>query len=153
MMVENELAWRWHDNLIYGLAFDIGDATRQEWWSDLLFDIDFIEEWACPPVGEHSFRVAAATLAFHNAGDLSISVEHGDSGGRNALNEWAIHSVSRKRLDLPFEHWRWEINLNMPAGGRIAFCSSGFTQTLRTEPRWVPEQRLPSRDRPPMALG
>ena len=31
----------------------------------------------------------------------------------------------------------------MPAGGRIEFCASGFSQTLRQEPRPIDEQHLP----------
>jgi hypothetical protein len=139
----DDLAWRWHDNLIYGLRLDIGDPEKQEWRSDLIFDIDFIAEWLCEPTDEFRFRVAPATLTFHDVGDLSIAIDHGDSGGRTALNEWSIDRVTRDRLDRPFDYWRWAIQLNMPPGGTIAFCASGFTQTLRSEPRLVAEQRLP----------
>jgi hypothetical protein len=142
----DDLAWRWHDNLIYGLRIELGDVDRQDWRSDLVFDIDFLAEWLCEG-GEFRFRVAPATLTFHQVGDLSLEIDHGDSGGRNALTEWSIDRVDRERLDRPFEYWRWTIHLNMPLNGRIAFCASGFTQTLRTEPRLVAEQRLPRRQR------
>lgn len=138
----DDLAWRWHDNLIYGLRLEIGESRKQDWRSDLVFDIDFIAEWLCEPSGEFRFRVAPATLAFHQVSDLSVVVEHGDSGGRTALNEWSIHEVSRVPLDRPFGYWRWTIQLNAPSGGRIAFCASGFTQSLRAEPILVTEQRL-----------
>ena len=139
----DDLAWRWHDNLIYGLQFNIGDPEKQEWQSELIFDIDFIVEWLCEPSGEYRFRVAPATLVFHEVGDLSLAIDHGDSGGRNGLTEWAINSVTRDRLDRPFGYWRWTIGLSMPPGGTIAFCASGFTQTLRSEPTLSLEQRLP----------
>jgi hypothetical protein len=139
----DDLAWRWHDNLIYGLQFNIGDPEKQEWQSDLIFDIDFIVEWLCEPSGECRFRVAPATLVFHEVGDLSLAIDHGDSGGRNGLTEWAINSVTRDRLDRSFDYWRWTIGLSTPPGGTIAFCSSGFTQTLRSEPTLSLEQRLP----------
>jgi hypothetical protein len=142
-VASDDLTWRWHDNLIYGVRFDIGDPDKQEWRSDLVFDIDFIAEWLCEPSGEFRFRVAPATLTFHDVGDLSISVDHGDSGGRNAMIELSIDSVTRERLVRPFAFWRWLIRLNSPKGGSIAFCASGFTQTLRDEPRMVAEQRLP----------
>ena len=137
-----DLTWRWHDNLIYGLAFEVGDAQRQDWRSDLVFDIDFIVEWLCQPTGEFRFRVAPATLAFHHVADLSVAVDHGDSGGRTALNEWSIDRVIRDRLDRTFDYWRWTMHLNLPSRGTIAFCTSGFTQTLRAEPKLVPEQRV-----------
>jgi hypothetical protein len=139
----DDLSWHWHDNLIYGLKLHIGDHERQEWHSDLIFDIDFILEWLCQPSGEFQFRVAPATLVFHQVGDLSLAIDHGDSGGRNGLTEWAINCVTRDRLDRPFDYWRWTIGLSMPSGGIIAFCSSGFTQTLRSEPTLSLEQRLP----------
>jgi hypothetical protein len=48
----------------------------------------------------------------------------------------AIDRIERTRIaeqkvcfDRPY--YRWEIHSNWPAGGRIAFCATGFTQTLR----------------------
>jgi hypothetical protein len=144
---DNDLIWRWHDNIIYGMRFDIGDIEKEEWRSDLVFDIDFIAEWICDAAGAHRFRVAPATLVFHNAGDLQIAISHGDSQGRNALSDLSIDRVTRERIDGPFEMWRWTVQLNAPAGGLISFCASGYTQTLRGEPRCVSEQRLRFRDR------
>jgi hypothetical protein len=135
--------WRWHDNLIYGMRFDIGDPAKQEWRSDLIFDIDFIAEWLCGPRGEHRFRVAPATLTFHDVCDLSLAIDHGESDGRTAMNELSINRVTRKRLVRPFDFWRWIIELNSPNDGTIRFCSTGFTQTLRREPMLVSEQHLP----------
>jgi hypothetical protein len=143
----DDLTWRWHDNLIYGIRFDIGDPAKQEWRSDLIFDIDFIAEWLCERAGEHRFRVAPATLTFHDVGDLSLAVDHGDSDGRTAMNELSIGRVVRERLDRPFDFWRWTIDLNAPAGGKIKFCSTGFTQTLRREPTLLTEQHLPRGER------
>jgi len=145
--ISDDLSWRWHDNLIHGLKLNIGDPEKQEWHSDLVFDIDFIVEWLCEPSGACRFRVAPATLVFHQVGDLSLAVDHGDSGGRNGLTEWAISHVTRERLDRPFDYWRWTIGLSMPPGGVITFCSSGFTQTLRSEPVLLLEQRVPRAER------
>ena len=38
----DDLTFRWHDNLVYGISFDIGDPARQDWRSELRLDIDFI---------------------------------------------------------------------------------------------------------------
>jgi hypothetical protein len=139
----DELAWRWHDNVIYGFGFELGEPAEGDWRSDLLLDIDFIEEWLCGAPNEVQFRVAPATLRFHDVTDLAISVDQGDSGGRNALSEWSINRVERQRLDRSFAYWRWTIHLHAPPGGSIAFCASGFTQDQRAEPMLVSEQRLP----------
>ena len=138
-----DLAWRWHDNVIYGLAFDRGEPDENDWRSDLVLDIDFISEWLCPAPGEFRFRVAPASLRFHDVTDFAIGVDQGDSGGRNALFEWSIDRVDRQRLDRTFDYWRWTIHLHAPPGGHIAFCASGFTQDQRAEAILVPEQRLP----------
>jgi hypothetical protein len=107
----DDLIWRWHDNVVYGIRFDIGDVERQEWRSDLVFDIDYIAEWTCDASGEHRFRVAPATLAFHDAGDLEIAISHGNSDGRTALSLWSIGRVNRERHDRPFQIWRWTVQL------------------------------------------
>ena len=146
---ENELVWRWHDNVIYGIKFDLGEPEKQDWRSNLVFDIDFIAEWLCEPSGECRFRVAPATLIFHDVGDLSILIDQGSSEGRNAMTECSIDRVTRTRLDRTFDFWRWTIKLNSPSGGKIEFCSSGFSQTLRAEPRVVSELRLPRGERHP----
>jgi len=139
----DDLTWRWHDNVIYGLSFDRGEPDEGDWRSDLVLDIDFIAEWLCQASGEFRFRVAPATLRFHDVTDFAISVDQGDSGGRNAIFEWSIDRVDRLRLDRTFDYWRWTIHLHPSPGGHIAFCASGFTQHQKAEPVLVLQQRLP----------
>jgi hypothetical protein len=139
----DELAWRWHDNVVHGLSFDRGEADEGDWRSDLVLDIDHIVEWLCGAPGETRFRVAPASLTFHDVTDFAISVDQGDSGGRNAIFEWSIDRVARQRLDRTFDYWRWTIHLLSPPGGTIAFCASGFTQEQSAEPMLLSEQRLP----------
>ncbi len=141
-----------HDNTVYGLRFDVGDAARGDWRSELVLDIDHIVEWVCAAAGRARFRVAPATLTFHDVTDLCIAADWGDSGCRTALNEPSIGSISRQRvggqkicLDRPY--YRWRIDLSLPPGGVIAFGASGFTQTLRAEPVLLDAQRLPAADR------
>ncbi|OAP41122.1 hypothetical protein AU381_04350 [Sinorhizobium glycinis] len=145
--LKDDLVWRWHDNLIYAIRFDIGDPERQEWRSDLVLDIDFIADWLCEPSGMFRFSVAPATLTFHDVGDLQLAIDHGDSDGRTAMSELSIDRVTRERLDRPFDFWRWTINLNSPPGGKIVFCASGHSQVLRAEPKIVAEQHLPRGER------
>lgn len=143
----------WHDNVIYGMRFDIGDAAQGEWRSDLVFDIDYIEEWVRDPTGGVRFRVAPATLNFHKVSDLRIAVDFGDSGGVNMINELSIAAITREPLVLKDRpgaplFYRWRIELNLPQGGEIAFGAGGFTQTLRADPVLLDQQRLPAAGRP-----
>jgi hypothetical protein len=142
--IADDLTWRWHDNVVYGLSFDRGEPDAGVWRSDLVLDIDYIVEWVCGASGEFRFRVAPATLSFHDVTDLAIAVDQGDSGGRNALFEWSIDRVERQPLERPMDYWRWTIHLHSPPGGSIAFCASGFTQTETAQAILVDEQRLPA---------
>ena len=150
-------AMSWHDNIVYGLRFDIGDASQGDWRRDLIFDIDYIAEWV--PSGEQGgepggerpvrFRVAPATLTFHDVTDLRIAVDFGDSDCNMAINNLAIANVTRAVVDdrqrFPDQdYYRWRIELNLPQGGEIAFGARGFTQVLRAEPVLLDEQWLPA---------
>jgi hypothetical protein len=147
-------ALSWHDNYVYGIHFSLGDIERGDWRSDLLLDIDYIVEWVCGADRQTRFLVAPATLAFHDATDLKLAVDWGDSGHRMALHEASVSTVARTRvadqkicLDRPY--WRWAIVLNSPNGGEISFGATGFTQTLRAEPVLLDEQKLPPASRTP----
>jgi hypothetical protein len=142
----------WHDNIVYGIRFDVGDFFQGDWHSDLILDIDHIVEWVCSIDGGARFRVAPATLTFHNVTDLRIAIDFGDSGCRTAINELSIAAITREPLedkerfpDQPYHLWRMELNL--PQGGEITFGASGFTQTLRAEPVLLDAQRLSAADR------
>ncbi len=139
----DELLLRWHDNTIHGLSFGLAEPEVGDWRSDLVLDIDHIVEWLCGAPSEVRFRVAPATLTFHDVTDFAIAVDQGDSGGCNALIEWSIDRVERQPLDRPMDYWRWTIHLHAPPGGSITFCASGFTQAETAEAILVDEQRLP----------
>ncbi len=137
----------WHDNYIYGLSISIGDFEAGDWRSDLIFDIDHIVEWVPVKTGGMQFRVAPATLVFHNVTDLKLAVDWGDSGFRTALHEVSVDHIERTRitdqkicLDRPYYHWR--IVLNWPSGGVISFGATSYTQTLRSAAVLQDEQKL-----------
>jgi hypothetical protein len=143
---------RWHDNALYGLRLDIGDCERNDWHADLVLDIDHIVEWLCSVSSPARFRVAPATLTFHDVTDLTVAIDCGDSGGQIALHPLSIDAISRERIldqkicfDRPY--YRWRIALNWPQGGTLTFGASGFTQTLRAEPVVRDEQQLSPLDR------
>ena len=138
----------WHDDTLYGLRFEIGDIERGDWRSELVLDLDHIVEWVCGSDRSVRFRVAPATLTFHDVTDLRIALDWGDSGHQTALGEPQIDAITRAQvpeqkicLDRPY--YRWRIALNWPRGGMIDFGASGFTQTLRAEPLVLDQQRLP----------
>ncbi|HJS33412.1 MAG TPA: hypothetical protein VJ924_15565 [Alphaproteobacteria bacterium] len=142
----------WHDDSIYGLRVVVGDHERGDWRSELVLDIDHIVEWVCGLDRRPRFRVAPASLIFHDVTDLQVAVDCGDTGGRVALHALSIDRVARERIedqkvcfDRPY--FRWRIELNWPAGGSIVFAASGFTQTLRAEPVLQDEQWLPAATR------
>ncbi len=142
----------WHDNLVYGLRLDVGDPDRGTWHSNLVLDIDHIVEWVCGGERGVRFRVAPATLTFHDATDLRIAVDLGGRGGQIALNELSIAGITRapvadQKICLDRPYYRWRIALNLPEGGEIAFGASGFTQVLRAAPVLLDEQRLAAADR------
>jgi len=137
----------WHDNLVYGLRFDVGDAGRGDYRSDLVLDIDHIVEWLRTGDGRIRFRVAAATLVFHDVGDLAIAVDFAGLGA--GINELSIDAIRRAPAAGPAGgRRRWTIALNLPRDGSIAFLASGFTQTLRAPPALCDEQRLAAAARP-----
>ena len=145
----------WHDNAVYGFHLAVGDPERSDWRSDLVFDIDFILEWSNGVEGRYRFRIAPATLTFHHATDLDLSIDWGHGSARQiALSPICIARIDRspvaeQRVCLDRPYFRWWIDTNWPDGGSIAFGASGFTQVLRAPPIVQDEQSLPPASRPP----
>ncbi|HQU42358.1 MAG TPA: hypothetical protein PK867_06075 [Pirellulales bacterium] len=130
----------WHDCHIWGLSFHTGEPQNDDWTSELVFDIDFICEWCCNN-DSGRFSVAPAFLVFHGVEAAEISI-HWGAGQIYPLSIAEISRDQTGQYSLPSgkTNYRWEIKLNWPQGGRIAFHSFGFTQTLRTEPALIDEQ-------------
>jgi hypothetical protein len=142
----------WHDDTLHGLRIEVGDSARGDWRSELVLDIDHIVEWICEDGGRMRFRVAPATLTFHDVTDLAIAVDWGGSGHRIALHEAAIDAITRapvadQKICLDRTYYRWRIALDWPRGGEIPFGASGFTQRLRAAPLLQDEQKLSTADR------
>jgi len=147
----------WHDNLIYGIHLQGADPDRGIWRSDLVLDIDHIVEWICGEDRQVSFLVAPATLVFHDVSDLRIDVDFGSSGHSMTINELSVAQIVREPAERMAAagappHFAWRIELNLPQGSEICFGASGYTQTLRSEPKLTEEQRLPFDARAPLIL-
>jgi hypothetical protein len=150
MELEPFSPYAWHDNIVHGMHVALGDHEAGDWRSDLVFDIDHIVNWSCAAEARPIFEVAPATLTFHDAGDLRLSIDCGNTGGQVALHAWSIDCITRERvtdqkvcLDRPY--FRWRIELNWPKGGAIEFAASGFTQALRASPVSSEVVQLPAK--------
>ena len=120
----------WHDNHIHGFTLREGYEAAGE----LDLDIDFIVEWICESgSGSCDFRIAPATLTFHDVSDLVLSLDYVTKTA--ALCPASISEIERKALVHPngYTSFAWAININWPAGA-IRFKASSFTQVLRAEP-------------------
>ena len=141
----------WHDDTLYGLRFEVGDSALGDWRSELVLDLDHIVAWVCGPPGSMHFRVAPATLIFHDVTDLRISLHWGHSGHRSALAALQIEGITRahvpeQKICLDRPYYRWRIAFNWPDGGALDFGASGLTHTLRSAPALLDQQRLPPAD-------
>ena len=144
----------WHDCHIWRLTIRTGDPDRGDWTSDLELDLDFIVEWLCGTDGSVSFRVAPATLTFHDVSGLHVAISWGGSGDRTAVHEISIDRIEREPVAGQQEHvarpcHRYTVHTNWPAGGRLSFAAARFTQRLGREPIFKKEQWLSSAERLP----
>ncbi len=120
----------WHDNHIHGWAIREGEHGE----GDLVLDIDFILEWLSEPGSSRCrFRIAPATLTFHHATELVLSLDYARQAA--AMAPASISEIRRQTHTYPngYESFRWVIDVSWPAG-RIEFLAEGFSQKLRAEP-------------------
>ena len=128
---------KWHDNKIHGFFF-----RQEKFVSDIVFDIDFILEWLCKETCK--FKIAPASLVFHNVTDLRIVIDWGDSDFQRSVMGMHIVEIKRNivktRMKFP-EYYKWNIELS-DKHSEINFGASGFTQYLRSEAIWTDKQFL-----------
>ena len=131
--------YAWHDCSLWRLGLQIGGPDQGDWLSDVVLDIDFICEWLRGPDNGMQFRVAPATLVFHNASGLKVNFDWGPVDPRVMLHEVAIDRIEREPIE---NSYSWTVHANWPAGGAIAFGASDYTQTLLGEPLLLDRQNL-----------
>jgi len=141
----------WHDCCMWAIELRPGDPDEDDWTSDLALDIDFILEWLSGMGTDLRFRVAPATLLFHDVTDLKIAIDCGISGFQTTLQPPSIATIEREAvqdqkvcLDRPY--YKWRICLDSEVG-EITFGATGFTQTLRAEPILTNRQCLSLKER------
>lgn len=127
----------WHDCRVYGFSLE----EREHGTAELAFDLDFIVEWLCHSDRQFEFRVAPATLTFHEVFGLRVELDYATIGA--GMCPFSIDRIERERrapatADTSF---KWRLSVNWPSG-LITFESTGFTQVLRRDPVLVPRQAL-----------
>jgi hypothetical protein len=132
----------WHDCHFHGFHLE----EREHGTAEVEFDIDFIVEWVCGTDGTCEFRVAPATLTFHEVFGLRIEVDY--AGASAAITPFAIDGIEREEIRHPTgpASFRWRLPVNWPSGA-ITFESPGFTQKLRGAPILVSRQLLLPQER------
>ena len=127
----------WHDNHVHALRIEEGEHGTGQ----LTLDIDYIVEWLCPQDGNFSFRVAPATLTFHDVFALKIHVDW--ASVQAGMRPFSIDGIEREKREHPSGHvdWSWTIRVNWPEGF-ISFTGTRFTQVLRSEPIATQSQSL-----------
>ena len=130
-------ALSWHDCSVYGFKLE----ERKHGTGDLLLDIDFIVEWLCHNDRPWQWRVAPATLTFHNIFDLRFEVDYAAASA--AIEPFTLDGIEREELRYPngATTYKWRLPINWPKG-LITFESPGFTQVLRRPPILVDRQAL-----------
>jgi hypothetical protein len=131
----------WHDCSVYGFRLEQRPEHEGHGTADLALDIDFIVEWLCHDDRTFQFRVAPATLTFHDVFGLRIELDYASVSA--GMTPFTVAAIEREEFSHVTGHrsFRWRLPINWPSGV-IAFEASGFTQVLRRAPILVDRQAL-----------
>lgn len=134
----------WHDCHVHGFRFGIQNLEYGA--CELEFDIDFITEWILQSDRTFRFRIAPATLTFHNVFGLRFSLDYATP--TMGMMPFSIDGIERETILHGPDHisYRWRLPINLP-DGEITFESPGFTQVLTREPIIHEMQCLPPSER------
>jgi len=120
----------WHDNKIYGIAFNADSF-------ELSLDIDYICKWV-KKADSFMFWVAPATFVFRNVYDLNMSADSLDLTISDIIRERPMKPNNAPHIIDQLEY-HWIIETTQ---GEITFKSVGFTQHLRENPVLIKRQHL-----------
>jgi hypothetical protein len=84
----------WLDCHVHG--FRLGPLQVEEGAAELEFDIDFIVEWLPQDDRSTLFRVAPATLTFHAASDLRVTLDYAAPSA--GMTPFSIDGIERESL-------------------------------------------------------
>ena len=131
----------WHDVHVYALRIEEGAHGTGE----LFLDIDYILEWYRGDPA-FSFRVAPATLRFHEITHLRIALDY--TTPMAAISPFSLKGIERDMVTFPdgFRSFRWSLSVNWPSG-LITFHAPRFTQELAGPEVMTSSQVLDSSER------
>lgn len=114
----------WHDVHVHGLRIVEGEHGA----GDLLLDIDYILEWQ-KQEKSFSFRIAPATLSFHQITDLKLSLDFATPTA--GIVPFSLFGITREPITYPtgYKSFSWELEIVWPEGS-FTFKAPRFTQTL-----------------------
>ena len=114
----------WHDVHVHALRIEEGEHGA----GALVLDVDYILEWRTDQSG-FSFRVAPATLRFHEITDLRIALDYATP--TSGMCPFSLGGITRELVTYPtgYQTFRWLLSVNWPHG-EISFKGPGFTQEL-----------------------
>ena len=134
----------WHDCHVHG--FHLGSLNRENGSAELTLDIDFILEWLPQGNQTFQFRVAHATLTFHDLFGLRVLIDYAATSA--GMTPFSIDRIEREPIIRVGIHtsYQWRLPISWP-GGEITFESSGFTQVLTRDAIISPAQCLTTIER------
>jgi hypothetical protein len=126
----------WHDALIRGIEFRVGDPAAGDFTADLVLQLDVVTAVSCGIDVPPSVEYTPATLAFHGVTDPSIRLEWMRSGYQVAVHPVSIHRIHRAQQPIEEQkvgrgrpYYLWRIEVNWPEG-EMTFGADDFTQTF-----------------------
>lgn len=139
-----------HDCPLYGFVWDSSGIT---WKSELILFIDYIDEWICGIDRKCHFRIAPATLIFHNVTGFSYSGPPAHEEFRCIIDNPIIAELKCQKQDkneqfvhLDIDYYIWQILLFNRFGSEtfsgFHFGGTGFSLLLHHELKYSEEQRL-----------
>lgn len=137
-------AMTWHDCHVHG--FHLGAVNEEHGSAELSLDIDFILEWLTLSDQTFQFRVAPATLTFHDVSGLRVLIDYAATTA--GMTPFSIDGIEREPIICAGIHtaYRWRLPISWPAG-EITFESTGFTQVLIRDPVISQTQGLTTAER------
>jgi hypothetical protein len=129
----------WHDAHVHG--FRLTEIRSELGSADLVFDIDYILQWI-EAGGQFQFKVAQASLTFHQAFGLRVALDYQTIGA--GMGPFSLSGITRRNAPGDAVRQFWALDVNWPSG-RIEFEASGFTQVLVGPVLTQPGQSLENR--------
>jgi len=120
----------WHDSMLHGFHADHIDHDYDNYRYDFVFDLDYLTRWVIGDDSRITFWIAPATLAFHNAHTITMSI--GSSAGDIEVRDLE-RTESRLTPNGVMTEYLWMLYLQQ---GIISLWATGFTQYFRRWPMY-----------------